>query len=127
MTFLRVFACLYFQWFPFSTESFKNREMELTFYFPGRSTKSDLLRHLVFDGFGQPVWFGQGNFVHHRVDLEAEGLDLGVPRLQDLSRLEVHRRLNLVDMSSHSALADHFAGDPLGLFCWNLQQKPQPL
>ena len=70
-----------------------------------------LLRHLVFDGFGQPVWFGHGNFVHHRVDLEAEGLDLAVPRLQDLSRLEVHRGLNLVNVSSHSALADHFARD----------------
>ena len=88
----------------------KTGEMELTF-FPGRSKKMHLLRHLVFDGFGQPVWFGHGNFVHHRVDLEAEGLDLAVPRLQDLSRLEVHRRLNLVDMSSHSTLADHFATD----------------
>ena len=72
------------------------------------------LSHLVLDGLGQPLRLDQGDLVDDGVDLEAEGLDLVVPGLENLPRLEVDCHVDLVDVAGHPALADHLAGYPLG-------------
>lgn len=71
---------------------------------------------MAIQGLNQPLRLGDRYLVNDRVDLEADRLYLIVPRLQDISRLKVHRRIYLIDVAKHTAFADHLAGNTLGLF-----------
>ena len=77
--------------------------------------------HLGLHSLVEPIWLLAGDLVNDGVDLDTEGLDLFVPGIQHLSSLEVNHGVDLINVSHHSLLCDHPAGNSLSLLWWDLQ------